>query len=245
MPYSIRTSRFAFVQFDESQNVESCQYGPEQMCLPVYAPDDVWFPFIIIADTEEEADALCDLAGESVRVGLAENCEDAMTVMPFQPTRFRISERQVLYHWPHGLTLLNNYAVGKCFYVKVEVPDNEFCSTTCFQRIGDPCHTSVIEYSNDENAFDFFYCASGGDDEALDTETCDPTIISFSNQSSIVIPWTAFLSNKYGDAPSVEVWEFIDGDLQKVAVDIRLDTYPPTELRIDFGGTNSGIIKIM
>ena len=246
MPYSISASRFSFVQFAESDTIQACGWTDTDMCLPVYLESDVWFPFVITADTEEEADVLCSLTDEPVAVGLVEQCSDGFLLeFTEKPIRNRISTTQVSYWWQHGFPGFTGVLeVGDCFHVKIEVADQSFCSN-CFQRIGNDCHTSVLEYSNNDNAFEFNYCASTTDEQGGETEDCEPTILQFTNQSIMTIPWTAYLQAKYGSAPTVQVWIYDEnGELVAAGLRVALDTYPPTELRLDFGGNASGIIKI-
>lgn len=249
MPYSIQTSRFSFVQFNESDTITDCEVTPQEMCLPVYDVNDVWFQFIIVADTEIESDALCQQGvDEPVTLGLVENCGDGYLVQFVEkPTRYRISPLKVLYVWQQGLPAFFNYIdIGMCFSIMISMPsinDQTWCSN-CFQRIFDSCHTSVLEYTNDENAFDFNYCA--GEDTGADAAECEPLIIEFTNQATMVIPWTAFLQANYGTVPNVQVWTYnVDGELELPGITAKLDALPPTQVSFDFGGVSSGFIKIM
>lgn len=247
MSYSISTSRFSFVQFNETDSIVDCEFTTQEMCLPVFDVNDAWFQFIITADTEAESDALCPQGDEPVTLGLVENCGDGYLVeFVEKPTRYRISPLKVLYVWQQGLPAFFNYIdIGMCFHIMVTMPsinDQSWCSN-CFQRIFDDCHTSVLEYSNNENAFDFNYCA--GEDTAAEDAECEPTIIEFTNQATLVIPWTAFFQAKYGDTPNVQVWVYDGGELVAIGNRVALDALPPTELRFDFGGVSSGFIKIM
>lgn len=250
MAITITSPRFSFVQFGETDSVQSCNFPDVSLCLPVYDENDVAFQFVLVTDTEEEADALCDLTNDQIQVGIVESCDDGFLInfkedFGLIPQRFRISPRQVLYNWEHGLPSFNTViSVGECFKVKIVVDGGyEFCSN-CFQRISDPCHTSLLEYGNDENAFGFNYCNGEAVDE--DSDTCDPTIIQFTNKSTLVIPYTTSLQAKYGNAPSVQVWIYDENnELVDMGIRVAFDTYPPTELRFDFGGNASGIIKIL
>jgi len=245
MAYSIQTSQFSFIQFAESDSVTACNWQTTEQCLPVFSPEDVWTQWVINADTGVEADDLCDLTNSLITVGLVKACSDGFLIeFSEKPERYRISSTQVLYVWKHGLPSFDSVLeVGDCFHIKVEVADQSWC-TNCFQRIGDDCHTSVLEYYNDENYAGFNYCASNEGIDA-DEDDCDPTIIQFTNQANMVIPWTAYLSNKYGLAPTISVWVLDGGELVQAGMRVAFDTYPPTEIRIDMGGPGTGIIKIM
>lgn len=247
MAYRILTSRFSFIQFEETDSIVDCEFTTQQMCLPVYDVNDVWFQFIIESDTDVESDVLCNQTVEPVTLGLVENCGDGYLVQfAEKPTRYRIAPTKVLYVWQQGLPAFFNYIqVGECFHVMVSKPtiDSQTWCSNCLQRIFESCHTSVLEYSNDENAFDFNYCA--GEDLGQDAAECEPTIIEFTNQATMTIPWTAFLQAKHGNAPDVQVWIYDNGELVAAGLRVALDAYPPTEIRIDFGGVSSGFVKIM
>src|SRR5687768_3029293 len=100
MAYHISTSRFSFIQFEETDIITDCEFRPVGMCLTVYDIDDTWFQFKITADTEEESDALCEISNEPVTLGIVENCGDGY-LLEFveKPTRYRVSPLTVLYVW--------------------------------------------------------------------------------------------------------------------------------------------------
>lgn len=248
MAVTISSPRFSFVQFNESDLVQSCQFNDIHLCLPVFDKDDVSFQFVINTDTVEEADGLCDIANDKITLGIVSDCEeDFLIEFPEKPERYRIGEKQILYLWEHGLTDFDLVIdVAQCFLVKIKVTisvyeEYEFCSN-CFQRIGDSCHTSVIEFGNEDNAFGFNYCYSGEDESE---GTCEPTFIQFTNKETLIIPYTTSLQNKYGILPTVQVWIYdVNGELTDMGIRAAFDTYPPTEIRLDFGGPASGVIKI-
>lgn len=245
MSYSIQSPRNSFVQFGESSTIQSCNFAHITLCLPVYEYDDVYFQFIVSSDTEEEADALCDLTNSLVVVGLAENCAgNLIKTFTEKPDRYRISAFQVLYNWSHGLPDFQSVVnVGGCFVIKVTIDETVDACSNCFNRIAGDCHTSVLEYGNDDNFAGFNYCNSGVVDE--DTADCDPTFISFTNQSTLVIPYTAAMVAKYGLVPTIKVWIYdTNGELVNMTVRQAFDAYPPTEIRIDNGGSATGILKI-
>lgn len=244
MAYRILSPGNSFVQFGESNLVQSCNYSDISLCLPVYDEDDVYFQFIVSADSEEEADALCDLTNSLVVVGLAENCAtELINTFTQKPDRYRISSHQVLYNWSHGLPGFTDVVnVGNCFVIKVIVDEDTEACSNCFNRIASDCHTSVLEYGNEDNFAGFNYCNSAVVDE--DSDTCDPTFISFTNQSTLAIPYTASMLGKYGNVPTLKVWIYEGTELVNMSVRQAFDAYPPTELMFDFGGLASGVIKI-
>jgi hypothetical protein len=249
MAIRIKAPTHSFVQFDETDIIDSCQFDPFGLCLPVFADSDVAFQFILETDTQAEADALCGLSNASVVIGLAEACDEDM-ILEFadKPERFRIGLTSVLYNWSRGLPNFGSVIDrGQCFFIKITIQGvysvYDFCSN-CFQRISDPCHTSVIDYGNDENAFGFDYCGGA----AVDSEqlaSCDPLIVQFTNKATLAIPYTTELQLKYGPTPSVMVWLYDENnDLVEAGIRVAFDTYPPTVINADFGCVSSGIIRI-
>ena len=248
MAIRIKAPTHSFIQFDETDAIDSCQFSPIVLCLPVFADNDVYFQFILETDTEEEADSLCDLQNALLTIGIAESCDEEMILeFPYKAERYRVGIKSVLYNWQHGLPNFGSViSKGQCFVIKISVQQPysiyDFCSG-CLQRIADPCHTSVIEYGNDDNAFGFDYCGGTSvDGDAADN--CDPTIIQFTNVPDIAIPYTTELQLKYGSTPSVQVWIYDGAELVDMGIRVSFDAFPPTLIKADFGGISSGIIKI-
>lgn len=250
MGYIIITPENSFVRFDGENSVDHCIHGEFKQCLPVYAESDIAFQFVIEADTAEQADALC-LPGESgIAMGIVLACEQEGFTAEFDemPERYRISERQVLYNWPHGLPgMIGNVEPGECFYVRLIVlTDQATACSSCFQRIADDCFTSVLEYGNEENFGGFNYCNAGevssGSENPVD---CEPEVYQFNNLANITIPYIASLQARFGTVPTVQVWIYNDsGELVNMGVVATFDAMPPTQISVDFGGISSGIIVI-
>lgn len=250
MAVSISAPRFSFVQFNESDNYSNCLGEVINLCLPIYADDDLNFQFILTTTTEDEANALA-ASVSPVQIGIVNDCDgDFLTTFnPALVERFKIGATTVLFNFKEGLTDFGDYIeVGECFRVKIVVTismvDTSFCSN-CFQRIGDDCHTSVIEYGSDDNSYGFNYCM-GVDSEIPTTEgVCEPSFVTFTNQETLAIPYTASLQAAYGNFPSVEVWiRDSNNDLIKTMVEVKLDDYPPTVININLGGSATGLVKI-
>lgn len=232
----------SFVQFDNTERITSCNYPDINLCLPVYAADDVYFQFVIATDTVEEADALCSLTNDAFSIGIVNDCSESF-LLEFldQPERYRLSNLQVLYNWSNGLPLFDSViSIGECFLIKVIIDGNPYCSN-CFQRIGTDCFTSVIEYGNEDNAFGFFYCNGTAVSDEVD---CEPMFVTFTNQSTLTIPYTAAMLAKYGNVPTLKVWIYEGTDLVNMSVYQSFNTYPPTQIYIDLGGPATGVLKI-
>lgn len=245
MGYSVITPLSSFVRFDGENTIQHCIHGEFTTCLPIYAEGDIAFQFVVQADTVGEADALCLPTESGIRIGIVRDCEQSGFDVEFSesPERFRISDLQVLYNWPHGVPgMIGQIEIAECFHIRVIVDEVNYC-TNCFQRIPEDCFTSVIDYGNEDNFGGFNYCNSAAVPSG-DSTTCDPTIITFTNQTSIDIPYTASLHAKYGPVPTVQVWVYIDGVLTNVGVVATFDAMPPTMITVDPGGVSSGIIVI-
>lgn len=249
MAYSITSPAQSFVQFSETGKVDHCIFGQINFCLPVYEPNDVAFQFYLNG-TESEIDALCGVYGSPISLGIVSACDDEdflleFTANPYNdvPEISRLSETQLLVNWAHGVPGFTSViGFNECFKIRVQIGLVQFCSN-CFERTSDNCFTSVIEYGCDENCYGFNYCGSG---TAAESEiSCEPTIVTFTNQSSLSIPYTQLLRDKYGDVPNVTAWiSDGSGNLINMSITIAFDAYPVNVINADFGGPASGILVI-
>lgn len=252
MAIRIINSENSFVRFGDADGFTHCNFSTIEYHLPVYEQDDVAFQFIVAADTASEADALCTVDGSEVSVELVGACIDISPLIAFteKPQRVRLSETQLLYYWPHGFPgWPGSIDPDQCFRIRLNIETNYGELTTCsniFQRITDPCFSSVIDYANEDDAFGFKYCSGGAtDDPVADPSNCDPTVVQFFNESSLSIPYTAQMQDKYGLVPSVQIWIYDEtGQLVNMGVTATFDAVPPTVINADFGGQSSGIIVI-
>lgn len=247
MAITIRNLENSFVRFDETVTDVCLWPGKQNIPLPVYEQEDVYFQILVETETAAEADELCGLTND-VTVGLVSNCADENYLLEFseKPARYRVGLLQVLYNWAHGLPgFAGAVQIGDCFRIRIDIDGGITvgCSNQ-FQRIGSPCFTTVIEFGNEENAFGFLYCADASQLVDAESSTCDPTALSFINQSTLSIPYTQALRDKYGDNPSVQVWHVISGVPQVVTVQIALDGFPPNQILIDNGGPATGWVVI-
>lgn len=254
MAVTIISPTNSFVRFNETEPDPLCIWGDVNFCLPVYDQEDVYFQFVI-QGTELEIDSLCTQTGDEVTVELVSECGGSpLITFSEKPDRFRLSETQVLYNWQHGFPAFTGaIAVGQCFKIQLTFDVNPygypsdievFCSN-CFERIGDDCYTSVVEFGNDEDAFGYKYCYGGGmpGSDVPAEQDCEPTITTFASVATLTIPYTAYLQSKYGDFPTVQVWIYDGtGQLINMGITAGFDAYPPTVISFDFGGPASGIV---
>jgi hypothetical protein len=248
MSYGIISPVQSFVQFSETGKIDHCIFDKLNFCLPVFQPDDVAFQFIVTG-TPSEIDIICGAYGSPIEVGIVRACDDEEFLLDFTanpyndaPEIARIGDAQLLVNWSHGVPGFTDViGYNECFKIRVQIGDAQFCSN-CFERTADDCFTSVIEYGCDENCYGFNYCSSmSSDNEEI---SCEPTIVTFTNQSTLSIPYTASLQASYGDVPTVQVWISDGTNLVNMGITATFDTYPPTILGFNFGGPASGIIVI-
>lgn len=247
----------SFVQFTE-MDTEHCTFGTVRATLPVYLDNDIAFQFVV-RGTEAEIDELAAFGNNTaVKVGIVGTDLYESLLMEFSdiPERFRISTTDVLYNWTAGLPgFYDVINIGECFKIGITVSvggEDQVFTSNLFERIGDDCFTSVIEYGSDDNGFGFNYCASptdptdpGGEEPPVIPGTCEPTRILFTNLSVMTIPYTAQLQALYGATPTVQAWLYDEnGDLVNMGISIKMDGSPPTTITLDFGGEASGIVII-
>lgn len=248
MALSITSPTHSFVQFNETGTFEHCIFGTYTFPLPVYEYTDVAFQFYLIG-TSTEIDAICGPYGEDVRVGIVSDCEDVAFLAEFTgnpyndvPEIYRLSETQLLVNWAHGLPGFDSVvAVDECFHIRVQVGESVFCSNV-HKRTADSCFTSVIDYTNDENFAGFNYCSSGAISGSDSGDGCEPTIIQFTNVSTLTVPYTQSLKDLYGDAPSAQVYISDGTNLVNMGITVTFDDYPVNVISADFGGPASGIL---
>jgi hypothetical protein len=250
MALSIQTPAQSFVRFDEDGTFTHCIFGDYTFPLPVYEYTDIAFQFFLNG-TSEEIDAICGAYGESVRVGIVAECDDPDFLVEFTgnpyndvPEIYRLSDTQLLVNWAHGLPGFDSVrAVDECFYIRIQVGETTFCSNV-LKRISDNCYTSVIDYTAEENAFGFNYCSSGAISGGDDGDACEPTIIQFTNVSTLTVPYTQSLKDRYGDVPSVQIWISDGTNLVNMGITATFDDVPVNIISADFGGPASGIMVL-
>lgn len=72
---------------------------------------------------------------------------------------------------------------------------------------------------------------------------CPPTILPFTNQSSMSIVWTAILQDLYGSEPNVQVY-IKEGSEYVLSDDMNSVVFDGSTIVADFGGVNNGVVKI-
>lgn len=252
MAITIISPAHSFVRFGEAAPAPYCIWGEVSFCLPIYDAEDYYFQFVI-QGSEGEIDSLCTQDASEIELAIVSECNtEPLLFFAEKPSRSRLSATQILYNWSHGLPNFTSViSVNQCFKIQVTLTEvygysstSEFCSN-CFERIAEDCFTSVIEYGNDSDGFGFKYCDSGDLDSGSDSATCDPTIVQFIGQSTLSIPYTASLQDKYGVFPTIQVWIYDgSGQLINMGITAGFDAFPPSVINLDFGGISNGIVVI-
>lgn len=72
---------------------------------------------------------------------------------------------------------------------------------------------------------------------------CEATIVSFANEATKTIPYTAAMQEQYGPTPNVQVY-IKEGDELVLSDDTSGVVFDGTNIIADFGGQQNGIVKI-
>lgn len=249
MALQIQSPAHSFVQFSETGTYTHCIFGDFTFPMPVYEYTDIAFQFYLIG-TSSDIDAICGPYGTDIRIGIVNDCESGSFLVEFTGNPYndvaeiyRLSETQLLVNWSHGLPGFDSViSVEECFHIRVQIGTSTWCSNV-HKRTADSCFTSVIDYTNDENFAGFNYCFSGAI-ETAETATCEPTIIQFTNLSTLTIPYTQSLKDNYGDVPDVKAYISDGTNLIDMGITVVFDAYPVNTISLDFGGPASGIVRI-
>lgn len=72
---------------------------------------------------------------------------------------------------------------------------------------------------------------------------CVPTILSFTNQPSMTINYSAAMQEQYGPQPNVQVY-IKEGEEFVLSDDMSGVVFDGVNIVADFGGVNTGFVKI-
>lgn len=148
----------------------SSQY---EECLPINKQNDIAFQLIIDTDTVQEAEYLEDnptafklLLIEPNKANnqaliLANVIHDYSTnALAFEV--YRVGEKKLVIYWPNGLPLFINHLRYDLLRLAVQVTLNgsDYVKPSTLLHFNTSIYTSAIEYSCDEDSFEFIYCAS-------------------------------------------------------------------------------------
>lgn len=72
---------------------------------------------------------------------------------------------------------------------------------------------------------------------------CEPFILNFASVSSSVINYTTAMQAMYGPKPNVQVY-FKEGDEYVLSDDMNQIKFDGVNITADYGGPNTGFVKI-
>jgi len=159
MANSITDARNSFITFNDELYLTQRECAiVKPFCLPIFEASDLCFQFVLNSDLTYEY--LEDYL--KIRTVSLTNVKTLVT-----STAISIVEISTgVYLFVIGLNdsnLLNPYDIGECFSIEILITNDDGgtvyskISNQCLQRIPDICFTSRITYTNNENAFGFFY----------------------------------------------------------------------------------------
>lgn len=177
----IKSPKYSFIQFKENWNEEQamCCNLDEQDVLPILKPDDLAFQFVVELENTTAGWAVVnkimsepvsnvELFIEYGEAGESSIIHNLTTEDGGLFTRYRIAGNKILYTWNTPFTGMNEYLeCGKCYRlgIKLVTEDetvvlNEITavSNKIIRSCDNGCYTSVLQYSNEEDYADFYYC---------------------------------------------------------------------------------------
>jgi hypothetical protein len=164
--FSIVKQTFSFVQFGNEIDGD---------IIPVLDPLDYAFQVLFLGTAEEAAalaasEALMFLVKNDAVITDAPSLA-ANTLIDFgadpgpniKPILYRVAETKVLVYWPYGFPgFADVVSSGQCFKLCLKMVDSDanpvYYLSNSFTRITDEKFTSQLEYSCDDDAYDFIYC---------------------------------------------------------------------------------------
>lgn len=177
MAIVLTTPTFSFLQF--SENDQPCAWS-EKPCLPVYDLNDLRFRVNAAVTGDDKA----DFATYAIGAGITLDCDTPGILTENYRGTWVMTESGegdnpdlwvgVMKWNDDGLFPL--YDAGQCFSIMLFKTSNAHtgeysleCLETCFTKITDTCSphpSSIVEYYNDSNAFDFNYTELPGSGDA-------------------------------------------------------------------------------
>lgn len=73
---------------------------------------------------------------------------------------------------------------------------------------------------------------------------CEQLIVYFSNEATKSIPYGAVEQGLYGTRPNVQVYYLDDNEEYVLSDDMNQVVFTGMSIEIDFGGSNTGVIKV-
>ncbi len=169
MAITIVSPKYSFVQFNNPLPVLCCD-GDNEFSLPVIEEDDVLFQFSVVASTIVQATDIFNTPIANVHLKIKNSSgvvlRDWTSTDGLVFEKYRTGTKTVTYQWRNAFkdfkTLI---ACNECFIIEINAnytiangAVNLTAESRPFIRKCDACYTTVLEYSNEEDYADFYYC---------------------------------------------------------------------------------------
>lgn len=135
----------------------------KEFCLPVNSGEDIQFQTNFISDEDLESSPPTVLVDDNVVSGATILVEQVGLYLGATP----IYNVFVSLRFSDAMDFFND---GDCFQISLTaglVAPKVFISNQCFKKINDTCLTSRLTYSNNSNAFGFYYIFTQGRQNAV------------------------------------------------------------------------------
>jgi hypothetical protein len=174
---SILSPLYSFVVFNPAAAEPVCCQDDADFCIPVIEEGDTYFQ--VNAATEDEAGAanlmslasntaqllLLDGTGNTLANYTANTLRNITTVNNLYFEKYQTGLSKVTYLWRNILAGLSSLVpVDKCFQLGIkfigigEDGGDLVYFSNCFIRKAADCYSSVLEYYNEEDYAEFYYC---------------------------------------------------------------------------------------
>lgn len=176
------TSQHSFFNLSPLNVEEAGCQDVTEVCLPVYDLSDLQFQVIADVSGDDKVWFEQEVAGSmnTVKAGVCSECpsiEGEAPTSPAAPIHWNSTWTQISTDaegsdvWVGTFSIAEPAAswgveVGECFNICLyriyggltgDVTIKLACTNYCFQRISEPCYTSVVKYRCAENAYGFYY----------------------------------------------------------------------------------------
>jgi hypothetical protein len=150
---TLKNPALSFLQFGVAETANDCIDEPKP-CLPVMLETDLKFQLVVEFTDASEAAAFVD---QVTAMRVYNSAFDELGAGIFK--KFYYSSTKVLLYWDEPIDF-ETLEIGcdSCFYLGLTINDGEVLYSNRLCRICDGCYSTVIEYSCDEDAYDFLYC---------------------------------------------------------------------------------------
>lgn len=170
----IHSPKYSFVKFGSPEASNNCCDGEQEFCIPVIEETDTYFQFKIVGASFAETESIWATPLSEFQLALVRGIGNTAITVPANTLRnwtvddsllfekYRTAATEVTYLWRNPfkdiLTLID---CDGCFQLaliaNITDPATVLLSN-CFTRACRDCYTSVLKYTNEEDAFDFNYC---------------------------------------------------------------------------------------